>query len=74
MIHRFLGLDQIRAEVIAFNKPVVRTTKRSSKSNGSIDFYEILLECVFAMLDDPYFFSFDQIKAERMAFHNSIKS
>ena len=48
MIPRLFGLDQIRAERIAFNKPVVVTTKWGPKSNGSTDFHEILLEHVFA--------------------------
>ena len=58
MIPRFFGLDQIRAECIAFNKPVVMTTKRGPKSNGLTDFHEILLEHVFATYDNPYCFCY----------------
>jgi len=58
MIPRLFGLDQIRAEHIAFNKPVVMTTKRGPKSNGSTDFHEILLEYVFAAYDDPCCFCY----------------
>jgi len=58
MIPRLFGVDQIRAERIAFNKPVVMTTKLSSRLNGSTDFHEILLECVFGIHDDPYCFCY----------------
>ena len=58
MIPRLFGLDQIRAERIAFNKSVVMTTKRGTKSNGSTDFHEILLEYVFAAYDNPYCFCY----------------
>jgi len=58
MIPRLFGLDQIRAERIAFNKPVVMTTKRGPKSNGSTDFHEILLEYAFAAYDNPYCFCY----------------
>jgi len=58
MIPRLFGLDQIRAERIAFNKPVVTTTKRGPKSNGSTDFHEILLVHVFATYENPYCFCY----------------
>jgi len=58
MIPRLFGLDQIRAERIAFNQPVVLPTKRGPKSNGSTDFYEILLAYVFAAYDNPYCFCY----------------
>ena len=58
MIPRLFGLDQIRAESIAFNKPVVMTTKRGPKSNGSTDFHEISLGHVFATYDNPYCFCY----------------
>jgi len=41
-----------------FNKPVVMTTKRGSKSNSSTDFHEILLKCVFVAYDNRYCFCY----------------
>jgi len=56
MIPRIFGLDQIRAERMALKKTVIMATKLSAKSNWSTDFHEILLECVFAIHDNPYSF------------------
>ena len=52
------GLDHSRAERMAFYKPSVMTTELCSKSNGSTDFDEILLECVFTIYYDRYWFCF----------------